>query len=768
MADDSMRDNYIKGTVAWYPFQKESKVLTIGGMISDFSVISDYLCEKGMDVDSVCVSETESVNGVYDYILSLVALESCDDIKNALVKLAGCLKPNGKLLLLADNRLGIQYFAGDKDLFSKQVFDGIENYTRHNIRKLPGRSYNKSEWISMLSEAGFKTKVYGVFPSLFEANIFVADGYRINENLSDRFEALYNNSDTVFMDTRYLYDELRDNGMLISMANGFFVECSFEDNLCAYDQITVQSNRDEKSALATYINGDVVYKKPLWGSDFSHINTILENYDYLRLHNVKMAESNFNENALATKFEKGKIATEYFRELICKNTDEFFEQFDAFAKILTESSDHVAYDNVDWDRFDPCWDLGKSDDPRKGYWKKLAYGDEKSKEYIGPVLERGYIDLTTINCVKTENDFVFFDQEFFVKSFPVKALIYRAIMLIYQNHSELYNYLPMDEVLERYDLRTDANAWREFTERPLADILNSKNVAEYDRNNRVSKDVLNANRMRMNYSQSDYEKYFTDILRDVPGRKCYIFGAGKYAEEFINSYSQYLDISGVIDNDKNRWGQRLGAFEIMPPSVLDSFDLNCKVFICIKRYESVFAQLKECGIKNIAIFNPDITYAVPKRNIANSKIDEASGEGQKKYNVGYVAGVFDLFHIGHINLLRRAKEQCKHLIVGVVTDEQVISNKRTTPYYSFEDRLEIVRSCKYVDEAYAIPFGKNTTRDAYQLYGFDVQFSGSDYENDPHWLGEREYLRKHGSDLVFFPYTESVSTTKIKEEIRDK
>ncbi|MBO5093609.1 MAG: cytidyltransferase-like domain-containing protein, partial [Lachnospiraceae bacterium] len=83
----------------------------------------------------------------------------------------------------------------------------------------------------------------------------------------------------------------------------------------------------------------------------------------------------------------------------------------------------------------------------------------------------------------------------------------------------------------------------------------------------------------------------------------------------------------------------------------------------------------------------------------------------------------------------------------------------------FEERIEIVRSCKYTDEAVEIPAEKPGTEEAYRLYHFDVQFSGSDYANDPDWLAKRAYLRQHGSDLVFFPYTQSTSSTKLKEKI---
>ena len=141
---------------------------------------------------------------------------------------------------------------------------------------------------------------------------------------------------------------------------------------------------------------------------------------------------------------------------------------------------------------------------------------------------------------------------------------------------------------------------------------------------------------------------------------------------------------------------------------------------------------------------------------------------KKPYNVGYIAGVFDLFHIGHLNMFKRAKEMCNYLIVGVVSDEGVRLDKQAEPFVPFEERIEMVRSCRYVDEAVKLPVGFAGTRDMFRVYHFDVQFSGSDYENDPVWLSEKEFLEKNGSTMVFFPYTQSTSSTKLKKAINDK
>ncbi|MDE7016223.1 MAG: adenylyltransferase/cytidyltransferase family protein [Lachnospiraceae bacterium] len=155
----------------------------------------------------------------------------------------------------------------------------------------------------------------------------------------------------------------------------------------------------------------------------------------------------------------------------------------------------------------------------------------------------------------------------------------------------------------------------------------------------------------------------------------------------------------------------------------------------------------------------------PRKAPLTIRQDTNGNKTPKKYHVGYIAGVFDLFHIGHLNMFKRAKEQCDYLIVGVVNDESVMKNKKTMPYIPFEERIELVRACRYVDEAVEIPTDYNNTDEAYRRYQFDVQFSGSDYADNPVWLAKKVFLQKQGSDMVFFPYTQSTSSTKIKELI---
>lgn len=135
----------------------------------------------------------------------------------------------------------------------------------------------------------------------------------------------------------------------------------------------------------------------------------------------------------------------------------------------------------------------------------------------------------------------------------------------------------------------------------------------------------------------------------------------------------------------------------------------------------------------------------------------------RKYKVGYTTGVFDMFHIGHLNILKRAKEQCEYLIVGVSTDELVKNYKNKTPIIPFEERAEIVRSLECVDE---VVVQTNMDKfEAWRDYKFDVMFHGDDWKNSSMWQKYEKQFKEVGVDIVYFPYTKDTSSTILREKL---
>ena len=139
---------------------------------------------------------------------------------------------------------------------------------------------------------------------------------------------------------------------------------------------------------------------------------------------------------------------------------------------------------------------------------------------------------------------------------------------------------------------------------------------------------------------------------------------------------------------------------------------------------------------------------------------------EKKYKIGYTTGVFDMFHIGHLNILKRAKEQCDFLIVGVSTDELVQDYKHKTPIIPFEQRCSIVEAIKYVDKI--VPQTTMDKKVAYEQYKFDALFHGSDWQNSDMYNKIEIEMKILGVEVVFLPHTEGISSTIISEKCEAK
>ncbi|MBQ6772681.1 MAG: adenylyltransferase/cytidyltransferase family protein [Synergistaceae bacterium] len=131
--------------------------------------------------------------------------------------------------------------------------------------------------------------------------------------------------------------------------------------------------------------------------------------------------------------------------------------------------------------------------------------------------------------------------------------------------------------------------------------------------------------------------------------------------------------------------------------------------------------------------------------------------------IGYTTGVYDLFHIGHLNLLKNAKGMCDRLIVGVTVDE-LVSYKGKHAMIPFEDRIEIVRSIKYVDAA--VPQYDMDKLKACKKLGAKILFVGDDWYNSGKWQDYEKSFAQEGIKIIYFPYTRGISSTKIGEALK--
>jgi glycerol-3-phosphate cytidylyltransferase len=135
-----------------------------------------------------------------------------------------------------------------------------------------------------------------------------------------------------------------------------------------------------------------------------------------------------------------------------------------------------------------------------------------------------------------------------------------------------------------------------------------------------------------------------------------------------------------------------------------------------------------------------------------------------KIITGYTTGVFDLFHIGHLNIIKQAKSMCDQLIVGVSTDELAYILKGKKPIIPFNERLEIIESIRYVD--FVVPEIINDKISAWEKYQFDLIFKGDDWKNTERWMLLEKQFEVVGVKIFYFQYTKNTSSSIIREVLK--
>ena len=271
------------------------------------------------------------------------------------------------------------------------------------------------------------------------------------------------------------------------------------------------------------------------------------------------------------------------------------------------------------------------------------------------------------------------------------------------------------------------------------------------------------------------------VQKDMVQRDIILFGTGKYFENYMMSYGLDKPPLFAVDNDAEKAGTEKMGVPIWEPSHLLSLDKDSfYVIICSAQWSPIAAQLEEMGIcdyqyyrqvpmdRALALTLSDEGQMVESVVVeADASVeDTAAAEGAisgKPYKIGYVPGVFDLFHVGHLNLLRNSKSRCEYLIAGVLTDELVEHFKGKRPLIPYEQRAAIVSAITYVDRVVPVDFTNTRKIDAWYKYHYDCHFSGNDHGVD--WMVDVRQLREVGSNMEFFEYTKATSSTKIKERM---
>lgn len=744
------------GLIGWYDLDKDERILYIG---EKGDLYEGFFADNGYDHDVLSIDELSGDwaiehSGDYGYVICIACLEKTDDPEDKLVFMSQVLKGEGCLLLGMNNRLGIRYFCGDADPYTMHAYDGIEGYySRSDAAASAGKCYDKGEIVRMLNDAEWKHfRFYSVFPGLRDASFIFAEGYEPNEDLSNRVFPTYNDPESVLMKEGSLYPALIEGGLFHGMANAYLIECTKDGVLSDVLQVTSSLDRDREDAMYTIIRSNgTVEKRAVWTEGREKLGRMLEYVEDLKAHGIRVVDARMDGAVYTMPYIKDKVTQMRLKEALYSDRELFLMMMDRFRDTVHKSSEIVTM-------------------------------DDGTKVY-----KKGYFDLVPLNSFLTGREYVFFDQEFCIEDLPVKVMEWRQVASFYFGNPVAEKILPMDVLLKRYGLKEELPRWKKIEWEILGRILKDDKLKEYRAKYRTNENAIRSRRISI-------DRHCMNIFSGIEGKKLYLFGSGKYAERFLDMYGNDFPVYGLLDNDAYRQGTEKRDIIIFSPEILrDMKPESFKVMICVREYSTVVKQLEDMNVRDYSIYDPNRYYETRPRTsiriveklcnndegtrtadgmsetviVANVNSAEMSETDKKHYHIGYCAGAFDMFHIGHLNLLRRARERCDYLIVGVMSDERMYNLKKKYPVIPCNERMQVVAGCRYVDQVEELPADRAGIMDAYHMFHYDCMFSGDDHVNDPGWLAERERLRAAGSDIVFVSYTKEQSSSAIREKMKD-
>lgn len=443
-----------KGILNWYPFEKNSSLLEIGG---EYGALTGLFCERcsrvvvmeGSRHKAECLAKRfadkdnlEIYEGTpadinfsekFDYIVWIGGMERClagktnrAEYAEYIKMLIRFLKPDGRMIIGAENRYGLRYFCGDRDLHTGKSFDGINGYPEGS----PGYSFSAKELDSILDTAGFTMrKFYYPMPDYNFPQMIYSQDYLPQRGLGERLRPFYYDKGGVVISENVLYDVLIENDVFPFFANSFLVECLNNGTPCDVNYSAVTSDRTRKHACITNICSDgTVRKSACFSEGTENIAGAYRNLEELKNQGIQVADHWMEKKALVMPFIKGSLLSIWLREHLAEGPEIVEDMFQKLFELILQSSEHAT-------------------DGQNALMK-----EETSSLAWGPILKRTYIEMIPLNCFMVEGQYVFFDQEFVRENYPAKYVLFRALRNTYSFIPELEIILPLQRMKDKYEL----------------------------------------------------------------------------------------------------------------------------------------------------------------------------------------------------------------------------------------------------------------------------------------------------------------------------
>jgi len=539
----------------WYAFPADAEIYTF-----DKNTVSDQKGKK------------------FDYILSKADLETYEDPQKFFNICKPLLKKNGRLLLAVNNRFGIRYFCGNKDMYTQRCFDGIEGYVRIYAEEKAdfiGRTYTKAELKKILKKAGiFREQFFSVFSDLENPVLIYREDFLPNEDMMARISPSYSDATTIFIEEELLYKSLIENNMFHTMANAYIMECAFDEDVELSDvqHVTSSAERSKENAMFTIVHDTgIVEKSAMYEEGQNRLKVLFENGEDLKKNGIKIVPAGYQNGRYQMPFVQYENGHLYLKRLLEENPEAFLEKLDLFKDTILKSSRTIREDMQDGE---------------------------------GAILEYGYCDMVPLNSFFDGTDFVFYDQELKEENLPANVMLFRMIATLYYNDARMRKWMPMEVLLQRYGLDTKLEKWRNLEAVILDELRNDSLLEIYHKNIRANHNGIRENADKITYSIESYESIYINIFEKLENKKLILFGTGVYAERFWKYCSEKYPVYGVVDNQKEKWGTSWHDIQINSPEWLYSLASNeFKVMICTASYKAIIRQLESMKIKDYGVFD---------------------------------------------------------------------------------------------------------------------------------------------------------------------
>lgn len=463
----SVRQNILN----WYSFKKDSSILEIG---AGMGALTGLLCDRAKRVVSVEMSSSraEVIKARYpkrknleiidedisewgseekfDYVVFIGVLEYAGVFSNTdnpyekfLENAKRFLKHDGTLLFAIENKFGLKYWVGGSEDHLQKPFVGLQGYEQEGTPK----TFSKYELEKMLENVGLpNSKFYYVFPDYKFPEIITTDERKPNYVGLKKVSFTYSRNSILTVNEKKLYKDIIENDVLDFFANSFLVEAKADESKC-HNVIYVSARGETKKEyrVCTIIYDDNTLKKvPMHNAALAHIEKILENTEYLRLKGIHVLGYEKTGDCLSCKLYKGVSAQDYFENILKSNErQKLYDFIELFRKELLKTSEQIFGVSV----FDEM-------------------GIDISEYQIGPVLKKGFIDLTFYNSFFDNDEFIFYDQEWCFDNIPVDFMLFYSIKSAYSRIQsdtkiklqEIWDYLKITRNLELYE-KVEAYLW---------------------------------------------------------------------------------------------------------------------------------------------------------------------------------------------------------------------------------------------------------------------------------------------------------------------